>query len=374
MPRVRVSTARFASMLENRHLDVAHFREGLDREIDVESLLVADAELDFEDLIALAKRLKHPWPYLLVDHPERPAKQQRDNRTTRNQRKPLSPELVDQIAAAEAMLDAAADLFPEVAVEMPPVQLTTALSPNKAGEAIRSFLGVSDQLQVDTKGDYGSLTLWSRAIQARGVYVSMRRLEDPTVRAFSLVAGEQAVVVADTQDIPYARIFSLLHEYAHVLLRTAGICDLDDHTTLERYCNQVAAAVLMPGALLRKVTQGHRWGESVVDDERVVARVSGRLGVSKASLLIRLRDTGLLSQGSYDVLEERRAERKEKPKTPGGQYYMTAISRVGRRYASNVVGAWEAGAIDRQEAGVLLELPEHNVDRFRRELAGAGGG
>jgi Zn-dependent peptidase ImmA (M78 family) len=372
MAAVRVSTERFASMLANRGLDISRFREELESEVDVASLLKADLALDFDDVRALAKRFKVPWPYLLIDEGETPISKPRDNRTLLNQRIPLSADLVGQIAAVEAMLEAASELFPEVSVEPPLVAFSTSMTASKAADVVRTFLRVSARDQFSSSSEYASLGLWSAALQARGVYVSMRRLEDESVRAFSLARGEQAVVVADTQDTPYARSFSLLHEYTHVLLRTAGICDLDDHTTLERFCNRVAANVLMPRELVLREVRGHEWGASEVEDERVLQRTSRRLGASQASLLIRLVELGVLPQFEYEALEARRAERRDETKKKGGQYYPTAIGRVGRRFAGKVVGALEIGSIDRQEASVLLELPEHNLDRFRSELGLVG--
>ncbi|QNO38652.1 ImmA/IrrE family metallo-endopeptidase [Protaetiibacter sp. SSC-01] len=374
MAQVRVTALRFSSMLENRGMQATHVRDGLKVEVDVERLASEDLDLEFEQLVALAKRFKKPWPYLLVDAPETLGARPRDNRTLANRRHPLSPELVDEVMRVEAMLEASADLFPEIAFEVPTSAITLNTPVVDAAAAIRELLGVSWEAQIGARGDYASLRLWSLALQERGIYVSMRRLEDATVRAFSLVSGEQAVVVADTQDVPYARIFSLLHEYTHVVLRTAGVCDLDDYDTVERYCNAVAATVLMPGALLRRELPKRTWGTSIEADEKEIAALANRLGVSKASLLIRLRDYGTLSQEQYDVLERRRSERRGGDEKPGGTYYPAAINKVGRRFARGVVGAYEAGTIDRQDASTLLEIPEHNFHSFRVELAKAGRG
>lgn len=368
MAHVIVSSARFASMLANRSMEPAHFAVGLKADIDVDLLARETQELDFEVVLALAKRFKRPWPYLLIDTAEVEGKHRRDNRTLANQKRALSPELIDQIALAETMLDTAADLFPEIAYQTPDQPITLATPVAEAAAAVRAFLGVSFDEQLATKDDYATLRMWSAALQERGVYVSMRRLADRTVRAFSIAVGDQAVVVADTQDVPYARVFSFLHEYTHIVLRTAGICDLDEHATVEQYCNAVAASVLMPSALLRRVLPKRHWGTSIDGDEQVVSDLSQRLGVSKASLLIRLRDASVLTQDEYETLETRRGQRTGKEGKRGGNYHVTAIGKVGRRFARNVVGAYEAGSIDRRDASTFLEIPEHNFPGFRAEL------
>lgn len=361
-------------MLANRGMKLAHFAEGISTIVDLALLEKADQIVDFDDLLSIAKRFNHAWPYLLVDKAEARVKGGHDNRTFLNQQRPISTEIVDQLEAAEGMLRAAADLFPEVVYEVPTEVITLKTPVAESSVVIRNLLGVSFDQQLGTHDDYAALRLWAAALQEHGVYVSQRHLDDPTIRAFSIAEGEYAVVVADTQDVPYARIFSLLHEYVHIVLRSTGICDLNDHTTVERFCNAVAAAVLMPGALLGRELPKHRFGASLTDDERVVFETARRLGVSQAALMIRLRDYGLLAQGDFDALESRRTERRGSERTGSVNYYDPAINRVGMRFARNVFRVLDAGNIDRQDAGVLLEVGEHLVDNYRKRLAKRSGG
>lgn len=362
-------------MLANRGMSVSQFAIGLGAEVDLDALLAADQDLSLASVVALAARFKKTWPYLLIDDPEVLGKYGRDNRTAANQRYALSAELLDHHARVETMLEWAGDLFPEIAFQVPAQLIGTDTSVADAGEAIREFLGVSFDEQIKTKGEYEALRLWSDALQARGIYVQMRRLNDLTVRAFSIAAGEQAAVVADTQDIPHARVFSLLHEYVHIVLRSAGICDLDEQLAVERYCNAVAAEILMPLPLmLREASPAGSWGQMIDGDEDRVAAVSSRLGVSKASLLIRLRDLDFLSQASYEVLETRRAARTANvTRSRGGDYHRNVITKVGRRFAKRVVGAYDFGSIDRRDASTLLEIPEHNFPNFRDALSKVAG-
>jgi Zn-dependent peptidase ImmA (M78 family) len=234
---------------------------------------------------------------------------------------------------------------------------------------VRGFLGVAAESQLSARDDFAALRLWVDALHAKSVYVLQRRLDDPSVRAFSMVKDGHALIVISTKDTAYARAFSAVHEYAHIMLRTAGVCDLDDHSTVERFCNQIAAGVLLPTALLdvARAEFGSFTGDAAADDERLI-RMSRRLRVSQAALLIRLRDLARLDQRAYDALEARRSARRSPPGKRGGTYYGPAINRVSRRFARNVVGAWDEGELDRQEASTLLGIGEHIAGRFREEL------
>lgn len=365
---VHVNAVRLSSMLDNRHKTPADIAAELALSIDPHLCVREDQELTFDDLVCLGKFFKRPWSYLLIDEPEVFNATGVDNRSLLNQKIPPSAALLDQFEAVADMLATAADLFPDTQFQVPP-GVNSSTPAKTAGRAIRSFLGVSESEQLKAKDEFGALRLWAGALQRRGVYVSQRRLEDDTVRAFSRLDGPHAVIVVDTQDGAHARMFSLLHEYAHIVLRSAGICDLDEHSRVERFCNAVAAAVLMPARLTRKVL-GHRSFSGVPDDDDDLLRtLSKELRVSQAALLIRLRELGIISPPHYDEMEERRSSRRaDASRSPGGTYYPPRINRVGRRFAGEVLSALDQGAIDRQDASAALEIGEHLLATYRIEL------
>lgn len=373
MATVTVSALRLSSMLNNRNLAPTELAlVGLS--VNPEELVATDSEVSFDDLVALGKRFSRPWSYFLIDEPEVYRSAGQDNRSVGNRRNPPSPELLDVVEAVADMLDAAAELFPATKYEVPSERITRETPFEEAGVVIRSFLGMTDTRQLTFKDDFESLRAWAEALQARGVYVSQRRLRDTTIRAFSRVVGDQAVVVVDTGDIPHARTFSLIHEYCHVVLRSTGVCDMSDHSATERYCNAVAGATLLPLGLVRAVQDGRHFSLSDEEDDELLRSMSRRLGVSQAAIIIRLRDMGELSQDVYERLEARRsARRADKAKTPGGQYYPVQINRVGRRFARQVLGALDDGQISRQDASALLEIGEHNLATYRIELGQAAG-
>lgn len=368
MPTVVVSAIRFRSLLANRRQSEEDVAAKVATLVDVRALAREDQPVEFSDLVALGEHFNRPWAYLLSDAVERFPDLGQDNRTVANQRVPASAGLIEEYEAAEALLEAAADLFSDQSYEIPPTRISGDTPVGEAGRAIRSFLGVTHEAQIGARDDFAALRLWIAALHWRGVYVAQRRLRDDTVRAFSRAEAGQAVIVIDTGDTAHARIFSALHEYCHVALRSTGICDLDEHRDVERYCNAVAAAVLLPRDLLEAELGGLGFGVSSEEDDDNVIRLSRHLGVSQAVLLIRLRDLHTISQATFEALEGRRQSRRPGKKKPGGSYYPTAINKVGRRFARNVFGAVDQGAIDRQDAGALLGVAEHTVDRFRTEL------
>lgn len=369
MPTVTVSAQRLRSMLANRHQSADDVAAAVKLTRPMGSLLGADGDVDFDDLRALAKHFGRPWSYLLIDAPEVFDIAGQDHRSLRNRMVPPGAAMLDHVAAVTQMLTAAQELFPKTRVELPPLPITSSTPPAEAGRVLREFLDVTDERQVECADEWAALRLWAGALQDRGVYVSQRPLHDETIRAFSRVQDGHAVVVVDTADSGLARIFSLLHEYGHVISRSTGICDLDDHSAIERHLNSVAAATLLPAELVESVLGTRGFHGSASDDDDLLRSVSEVLKVSQAAVLIRLRELHVIGAGDYEVLEGRRAARRTAEREArGGNYRRQKIARVGRRYAGEVFTALDDGLIDRQDASALLEIGEHRVRRFRSEL------
>ena len=97
-------------------------------------------------------------------------------------------------------------------------------------------------------------------IESTGVITLKSGLQDsfPTedCRAFSLTDKQPFVILINNKDTEGGKNFSLMHEFAHVLLRKSGICnDFRDSNTnhvdpIEIFCNQFADSFLVPDSEL----------------------------------------------------------------------------------------------------------------------------
>jgi Zn-dependent peptidase ImmA (M78 family) len=362
---------RIESILRNRRITPSDLEARLGRRLRVADLVAQDRDIDLGDLEALASLLKRPWPYFLIDDPEPPPATGQDHRTVANQLAGVTPELAAELEAASEMLDAAIELFPGDRVQLPTVRIDVDVPIETAGERVRSALAVAVDRQLAAKDEYAALRLWVEAVHRQCIYVAQRRLEDPTVRAFSLRRDQHCMLVVDTQDTPYARVFSIIHEYVHVVMRATGLCDLDDHATIERFCNAVAAAALLPPGVLAD-SRTHPWGRDDSEDDATLRRLSRHAHVSQAALLIRMKDLGYITQTRFDMLDGRRQTRRSEPKD-GGSYYPSQINRVGRRFAGEVLASLDSGRLARQDAAALLGVAEHNMARYRAEFAAGSG-
>lgn len=372
MARVEVSSELLNSMLSNRYmnaLDVAHI---INTRGDFINMCRQNTEVEFDDLCAMAKYFKKPWTYFLQEGRETIPHIGHDNRTVANKQVPISGEMFNTIQDTELLLDSMIDLFPEYTLQPPNINLSTAINPKRGATSVRQFLGVTAEQQLFCKDDYSALNMWSDALRGRGVYVIQRSIKDDTIKAFSITKKKHALALLNTQDTPYARIFSLLHEYCHLILRNSGICDLSHirQNKLERYCNEFAANVLLPESLIGDLLGKFKLSSSMAENDRWLQNLSHRFRVSQATILIRLASLGQLDDKEYRQLEKRRSSRRGKA-SPGGDYYTSAISAVGKGFVKNVFDTLTEGKINRTDASVLLGVGEHLIDKLRNRLHNA---
>ena len=93
-------------------------------------------------------------------------------------------------------------------------------------------------------------------IENIGVLVfQITRVDLEEASGFALAEDMLPALAVNRKDFWSRRGFSLLHEFVHVMLRVSGASDLDvdaarppEDARVEVFCNQVAAAALMPRA------------------------------------------------------------------------------------------------------------------------------
>ena len=145
---------------------------------------------------------------------------------------------------------------------------------------------------------YAHLNYWTTALETVGVLVMSTeggRVDTEEMRAFSLYFDDVPVIVLNGADWPRGRLFSLMHEYSHLLLHTAGLCDtttdrraMTENRRIETRCNALAAEILMPASqvleqpLVVRHSPGSQWD---LDD---LVEAAKPFGVSVESFFRRL--------------------------------------------------------------------------------------
>jgi Zn-dependent peptidase ImmA (M78 family)/transcriptional regulator with XRE-family HTH domain len=300
-----------------------------------------------------------------------------------------SPELHGEFRRAQLQRENALELF-ELEDNQPPTTWRIDDLPadtEAAGALARARLLAHAVIPLPSGGvgtSYDHLNAWTAALEEAGVLVlatSRGGVSPSEMRAFSLYFDEIPIIVANGADGARGRLFSMLHEYAHLVLHTAGLCDTvtDARATnpdreLEARCNAIAAAILMPaGDVLAQplvTAQAYRPEEWTYDDLRIAA---APFGVSAEAFLRRLATLGRTSQTFYQRRREEYLaayeEDEARTKAGGGNWYRNTARDLGKGYVRRIADAYRRRVIDSYTAASYLNVKVGQIPRLAQEAA-----
>ena len=184
---------------------------------------------------------------------------------------------------------------------------------------------------------------------------SHRKLDVGEFRGFALADDLAPLVFLNGADSKAAQMFTLAHELAHLWLGATGVSDSEvgqvPEQGIERWCNQVAAELLMPLESLRVAYQP---GTPVPDE---IQRLAREFKVSTLVALRRLFDAGFLDQArlwQHYRDEQARLRALERHGTGGGDFYRTLSARTSKRFARAIVTSTLEGQTLFQDAFRML--------------------
>jgi len=334
-----------------------------DRLAGWESILEAPT---VNQLRTLARVYKRPLAVYYLPEPPRRFDAMRDfRRLPERGTGERSPELNLSVRRARVRREVALELTEELGIHVPQIRLNVGDLKNDAdrfAEAARRLLRVEVGEQYGWRDKHKALNNWIAALERTGALVFQTSdVELAEMRGFSLYEPVLPVIVANARDSPRGRIFTILHEFAHVLLHAGGLCDLHERSQpdsederIEVFCNRVAGAILVPADALRVELRkaGPQPLRTNLDDS--VYRLSRQFSVSQEVVLRRLLIIGMVSASVYQKKREEyvRVYEEAKPTEGFASPSTMAVRDPGRQFVRVVVDAY------RQEAITSADLSE----------------
>jgi Zn-dependent peptidase ImmA (M78 family) len=242
---------------------------------------------------------------------------------------------------------------------------------------IRQLLGISWEQQISWSSPHEALNAWRTAIERLGVLVfqaSGVALEE--MRGTCIPDQPLPVVVLNSKDAPHGRIFTLVHEFVHILLHNGGHqtsrmvgARSPEEQPLEVAANAIAAATLLPANEFPKVAAQYRGAASGEDDSlRLLAQ---RVKVSPEVILRRLVTLHQASAGVYRTKRDAWGKTTwyVKASTGGGPpVEVKTVANAGRGYTRLVLNAYDQRLISTSAASDYLGVKPRHFNNIRREL------
>lgn len=261
--------------------------------------------------------------------------------------------------------------------------LDLSMAPERAAEQLRQALGFSVQARRECHSWTEALRLFIAQADALGVLVMVsgvvgsnntRVLSPEEFRGFALVDVLAPLVFINGADSKSAQMFTLAHELAHLWLGQSALSDAGVEGAgdprhgagVERWCNQVAAELLVP---LPAFVAAMREDELLDDALRRLAR---EFKVSTLVVLRRMLDAGRLSRDAFWQAfraEQARLAVIQAASGGGGDFYRTTTARVGKRFARSLVESTLEGRTLYRDAFHMLGIAKtETFNEFGRSL------
>lgn len=344
--RVQVNPQMFRWARERAGLDLDVLR-GVFPTIDAWEQ--AKGQPTMKQLERFAAVTRVPLGYLFLDAPPDEKLPIPDFRTmSRPSRRP-SPDLLDTIYLCEQRQDWYRGYLKGIGEEPRPFVASARVGDDAVGVAAQ----IRSQLRFNI-AERSKLPSWTEALRrfveqaeqagilvmASGIVGSNthRKLSPEEFRGFALVDDLAPLVFVNAADTKSAQMFTLAHELAHIWLGESGVSDAhvarftDERT--ERWCDQVAAELLVPLEALRAA---YRPEQGL---QETMANLAHQFKVSTLVILRRLREADILDREEFRASYEAEVERlvkTERQGTGGGDFYRTLNVRVSRPLAQAIV-------------------------------------
>ena len=241
----------------------------------------------------------------------------------------------------------------------------------EAAERIRHSLGfdVEERRRMATWTD--ALRRFIELADNAGVMVMVsgvvgsnngRKLDPDEFRGFALADPLAPLVFINGSDTKAAQMFTLAHELAHIWLGQSAVSDAQpveiEGNAVERWCNAVAAELLVPLAVLRGEYDPR------ADLRTETDRLARRFKVSTLVILRRMHDAGGLTRAQFRAAYDEELARLQALRTgDGGNFYLTLGARVSKRFARAVVVSTLEGRSSFTEAFRLLGFSKMSTFR-----------
>lgn len=237
-----------------------------------------------------------------------------------------------------------------------------------AANLIRDAVGWGANLGLEKLSRENALSRRIEAVEDAGILVmrtgivstnTHRPLSVSEFRGFALSDDYAPLVFINGKDADAAKLFTLAHELVHIALGISGVSNLNKTYSpdieMERFCNAVAAEILVPLSALRRL---NRETQSATE---LIGRASRDFKVSSLVIIRRMRDAGILTeeefQQSYtDELGQIVQRNSNQGDSNGGNFYATTRARFGTRFLSALMAETLEGRTSYRDALRILGI------------------
>lgn len=336
----------------------------------------------FRQAQKLAERLRVPLPYLFLASPPEENSPIADLRTLRNEaratfsldfKEVLNDSLQKQNWYREYLKNTG---------QASPLEFIGKYSVESdvktVARDIQAVLGLDEELRKSARNKPDFLSKLVQQAEAAGILVLIsgvvknnnhRKLAVEEFRGFVLSDAVAPLVFINGNDTEAAKLFTFVHELAHLWVGASGVSNVEvksavenDFDQLERFCNQVAAEVLIPAEDFQSIWQSDLSLEENLQQYR-------HYKVSDLVLLIRARQLRKISSTEFQQAYATRISwYKNRKRSSGGNFKNTLPARNSKLLTSALIAATLEGQTLYRDAARMLNVKVETLKKVADHL------
>ena len=351
---------------------------------NIEDWINQESEPSFRQLEELANYLKVPFGYMFLNRPPKTDVIESEFRSIGNKIPNISKNLKYTIYDMSRKQDWISEYRKDNGwgrVGSDRFNMLNRNNHSKYAKEAKEFLNLDEFWYRNYNDNRIAYNFLREKVESKGIIVmqngivgsnTRRKLDINEFRGFMLYDEFAPLVFINTNDSQTGKIFTLVHEYIHILFEKEDVfidADLNGNSKLENKINKITAEFLMPRLHIKNY-----WNER--ENKLSQIEVLGKLfNVSRLALAIRLKELKLIEQPLVEKINEmteRDLENRRNISSEGGDYWTTYKSRYSNKFIETVIQGAESGDITYSYAFNLLNVKAKNYDILKEDMIGYG--
>lgn len=338
----------------------------------LQKIMAGEKKPTFRQLRELSTIFKRPIAAFLLSKPKEEKPKPKDYRMLPEKQDKFDKKTILVLRKSRRLQELTKELSINIRYEIKTKLKQSNISdnPEDLAKNYREIFNLTEEKQRKFKTSYELFHHLRDILEDMNVYVFQFSMPVEDARGFVFVDDSPNIIVVNTKDSIEARLFSLMHEFAHILLGESVI-DLPDITSatrnnVEAWCNNFSASFLLPKSIVNSLFTEKK---GVLTKKETLNYLSRKYKVSKAMLLVSMKKLNFISKEDYEnILNRFKLDlRKEKEKgTKGGGGVPSdrrTLSEVGNKFISIVANNFDKEFITYTDALNYLSIKSKNFDK-----------
>lgn len=303
------------------------------------------AEPTFTQLSDFSKHSYIPFGYLFMKEPPEENIELIEHRTINSiEFETPSRNFMDTYHSMQAIQDWMEDYLEEN--DVPKLNFVGKFAKNPNTEAIvnymRNLLDLEDTSFIKAKKSESFNRIRQKISDLRVIVMqngvvgnnTRRPLDLHEFRGFALLNDRAPLIFINGTDSVSGKVFTLLHEFAHILMGSDDLLNQDSQTYFgikkeETIANAAAAEIILPAKVFRKAWNSK---SSQISSIEKIKSIADQFDNNEILITRKAFDNKLISKNDYELITKSLLKNYEKKKSSGGDFYRNQKSKLDSNF------------------------------------------